>query len=79
MSNQNKKLRTLTLPSLEGNVTYDLYPDWDNIENKPEVIIVTSMSYGETLPETGVEGQLFFLIGGGIKATESDGIITISN
>jgi hypothetical protein len=48
-----------------------------------KAIIVGNMSYGETLPETGVEGQLFFLIGGtiggNITATEDNGIVTISN
>lgn len=175
----NKPLKTLTLPSLEGSVTYDLHPEWDNVENKPDIIgqfhklddatiqgeifndyenniasgamshaegshtiaasdnqhvqgkyniedaentyahiigngdkiarsnahtldwsgnawyagtmtaqaiIIGAMSYGNILPETGVEGQLFFLIGGGnndsdneIEATENDGIITLSN
>ena len=45
-----------------------------------KAVIVGDMSYGETLPETGVEGQLFFLIGGsigGINVTNDNGIITI--
>lgn len=33
----NKILKTLTLPNAQGEpVTYELYPDWKNIENKPE-------------------------------------------
>ena len=32
----NKILKTLTLPNAQGEpVTYELHPDWDNIENKP--------------------------------------------
>lgn len=176
----NKPLKALTLPSLEGNVIYDLCPNWDNVENKPDIVgqfhklddatiqgeifndyenniasgamshaegahtiaasnnqhvqgtyniedanniyahvigngtgehhrsnahtvdwsgnawyagtmtaqamILGSISYGDTLPTTGVEGQLFFLIGGNnndddndITATESDGVVTVSN
>ena len=36
----NKILKTLTLPNAQGEpVTYELHPDWDNIENKPNFII----------------------------------------
>ena len=32
----NKILKTLTLPNAQGEpVTYELHPEWDNIENKP--------------------------------------------
>ena len=32
----NKILKTLTLPNAQGeSVTYELHPEWDNIENKP--------------------------------------------
>jgi hypothetical protein len=56
MSNQNKKLRTLTLPSVAGeNVTYDLCPDWENIENKPD-----SFGVGEFYEVDGaVKGEVF--------------------
>ena len=39
-------------------------------------LILTPESYGTSLPETGVEGQIFFLIGGN-NATEQDGIVTM--
>ena len=33
----NKILKTLTLPNAQGEpVTYELHPEWDNIEGKPE-------------------------------------------
>lgn len=33
----NKILKTLTLPNAQGEpVTYELHPEWDNIENKPD-------------------------------------------
>ena len=32
----NKQLKTLTLPNAQGEpITYDLHPNWENIENKP--------------------------------------------
>ena len=32
----NKQLKTLTLPNVQGeNITYDLCPDWENIDNRP--------------------------------------------
>lgn len=39
-------------------------------------LILTPESYGTSLPEDGVEGQIFFLIGGN-NATEQDGIVTM--
>lgn len=171
----NKILKTLTLPNAQGEpVTYELHPEWDNIENKPEnfgvgefyeidgtktgeifndyenniakgvnshaeglgtiatrdashvegqyniedteekylhivgngtseaersnaytldengnawyagsmtatKMILGAESYGETLPATGVEGQLFFLVGSGsLKAADNgSGVITL--
>lgn len=33
---ENKVLKTLTLPNSAGeHVTYELHPEWANIENKP--------------------------------------------
>jgi hypothetical protein len=42
-------------------------------------MILGTVSYGETLPATGVEGQLFFLVGSGsLKATDNgSGVITL--
>jgi hypothetical protein len=37
----NKILKTLTLPNAQGEpVTYELHPEWDNIENKNYEYIV---------------------------------------
>ena len=37
----NKILKTLTLPNAQGEqVTYELHPEWDKIENKPEDFIL---------------------------------------
>lgn len=171
----NKILKTLTLPNAQGEpVTYELHPEWDNIENKPEnfgvgefyeidgtktgeifndyenniakgvnshaegfgtiatrdashvegqyniedtenkylhivgngesdanrsnahtldwhgnawyagsitatKLILGPESYGTSLPETGVEGQIFFLLGGssGTATDDGNGIITL--
>lgn len=43
-------------------------------------LILGSESYGTSLPETGVEGQIFFLLGGssGTATDDGNGIITLS-
>lgn len=48
----NKILKTLTLPNAQGElVTYELHPEWDNIEGKPEVndVKVNEIAAGESL------------------------------
>lgn len=50
----NKILKTLTLPNAQGeSVTYELHPEWDNIENKPNFV-------GKTYEVEGVvKGDIF--------------------
>lgn len=45
----NKILKTLTLPNAQGeSVTYELHPEWDNIENKNyEYIVQASFVNGD--------------------------------
>lgn len=47
----NKILKTLTLPSADGqSITYELHPEWDNIENKNyEYIVQASFVNGGNL------------------------------
>lgn len=37
----NKKLTTLTLPTIDGETTYDLCPEWEKVENKPTNLATT--------------------------------------
>ena len=38
MSNSNPKIKTFTFPDEQGiDVEYDLAPQWENVENKPDV------------------------------------------
>lgn len=49
----NKILKTLTLPNAQGeSVTYELHPEWDNIENKNyEYIVQASFVNGDDYKE----------------------------
>lgn len=49
-----------------------------------KAVIIGDISYGDTLPAAGVEGQLFFLIGGSIggggditATDDGNGVITL--
>ena len=55
----NKILKTLTLPNAQGeSVTYELHPEWDNIEGKPNSFPVNWSDINDKPDSLGV-GQFY--------------------
>lgn len=55
-----KKLKTLTLPNAQGEpVTYELHPEWDNIEGKPDFDDLGGGVGKEYIVNDVVKGEIF--------------------